>query len=96
MHSFIPGKFISWYIPGRLFRPTYLPGRGQKTWPDAGVENEVENIANLVSGCWHESETCSPPQTTLERNEAGLHLNRTSTYFLKIFKGLSQIFSNAN
>ena len=45
MHSFIPGKFISWYMPGRLFRPTYLPGRGQKTWPDAGVENEVENIA---------------------------------------------------
>ena len=41
-------------MPGRLFRPTYLPGRGQKTWPDAGVENEVEKIANLVSGFWQE------------------------------------------
>ena len=57
-----------------MFLPPYLPGRGQNTWPDAGVEKEVEKMTSLVSGSLHESDTSSPPHTTLERNDVGLHL----------------------
>ena len=38
---------LSWGKPVRCQEPTALPGRGQKTWPEVGVPNEVENIASL-------------------------------------------------
>ena len=32
----------------------------------------------------HDRDTCSPPHTTRDRNDTGLHLYSTSTYFLHI------------
>ena len=57
---------------GLLAALVLLPG--QNTWLPPPVEKTLEKIASLALWSWQERDTSSLPQTTRERNDAGLHL----------------------